>query len=180
MKYIYEIQKIMSSKNLMLVYEGEFTQEITKSVLSMAERNLETKGEEMTIKRKVFNVMVECLQNICKHADSHDNEHEKEAVFMIGKEDNNYIITSGNFISNDNVESLKEKLDHINSLDKEGLKNLYKELIKNNELSDRGGAGLGFVDIARKSGSKLEYDFERINDNISFFSFKTSIPITKE
>jgi hypothetical protein len=176
MKYIYEIQKIMSSKNLMLVYEGEFTQEITKSVLSMTERNLESVGEESSIKRKVFNVMVECLQNICKHADTFEaSKEEKGAVFMIGREDGSYVITSGNFIMNDQIDGLKKKLEHINSLDKEGLKGYYKELIKSSELSDKGGAGLGFVDIARKSGQKLEFDFEKVNEEYSFFSFKTKI-----
>jgi hypothetical protein len=176
MKYIYDIQQLMSSKNLMLVYEGEFTQEITKSVLSMTERNLESVGEESNIKRKVFNVMVECLQNICKHADAAETKvEEKGAVFMIGKEDGNYVITSGNYIMNDQVSKLNEKLMHINSLDKDGLKTYYKELIKSSELSDKGGAGLGFVDIARKSGSKLEFDFEKVNDQYSFFSFKTKI-----
>lgn len=175
MKYIYDIQQLMSSKNLMLVYEGEFTQEITKSVLSMTERNLESVGEESNIKRKVFNVMVECLQNICKHADSETSLEEKGAVFMIGREDGSYVITSGNFIMNEHVDRLNEKLQHINSLDKEGLKSYYKELIKSSELSDKGGAGLGFVDIARKSGTKLEFDFEKVNDQYSFFSFKTKI-----
>lgn len=176
MKYIYEIQKIMSSKNLMLVYEGEFTQEITKSVLSMTERNLESIGEESSIKRKVFNVMVECLQNICKHADTFEStKEEKGAVFMIGREDGAYVITSGNFILNNQIDGLKGKLEHINSLDKEGLKGYYKELIKSSELSDKGGAGLGFVDIARKSGQKLDFDFEKVNEEFSFFSFKTKI-----
>jgi len=176
MKYIYEIQKIMSSKNLMLVYEGEFTQEITKSVLSMTERNLDSVGEESNIKRKVFNVMVECLQNICKHADTFEkSQEEKGAVFMIGREEGNYVITSGNFILNSQIDKLKSKLEHINTLDKEGLKSYYKELIKSSEISDKGGAGLGFVDIARKSGQKLDFDFEKISDEYSFFSFKTKI-----
>ncbi|MCS6832636.1 MAG: DUF6272 family protein, partial [Flammeovirgaceae bacterium] len=70
MKYIYDLHKTMLKKNLILVYEGEFTQEITKSVLSMAERNMDSHYEESGIKRKVFNVMVECLQNICKHAEN--------------------------------------------------------------------------------------------------------------
>lgn len=176
MKYIYDIQKIMSTKKLMLVYEGEFTQEITKSVLSMTERNLESTGEESGIKRKVFNVMVECLQNICKHADAFEvSKEEKGAVFMIGREDGSYAITSGNFIMNDQIEGLKSKLEHINTLDKEGLKVYYKELIKSSELSDKGGAGLGFVDIARKSGQKLDFDFEKVNEEYSFFSFKTKI-----
>lgn len=178
MKYIYELHKTMLKNNLILVYEGEFTQEITKSVLSMAERNMDSIGEESNIKRKVFNVMVECLQNIVKHCEENDTPVNKNhsAIFIIGKHENEYIITSGNPIQEGKIAGLKAKLDQINSLDKEGLKNLYKEIIKNTELSDKGGAGLGFVDMARKSGQKLEYDFEKINEETSFFSLQTTIP----
>lgn len=177
MKYIYELHKTMLAKNLILVYEGEFTQEITKSVLSMAERNMDSMGEESSIKRKVFNVMVECLQNIVKHGEDYNpmNEKKQTAIFMIGKLDDEYVITSGNPVKNDIVKILSEKLDQINGLDKEGLKALYKDIIKGTEISEKGGAGLGFVDMARKSGQKLEYDFTEINDEHSFFSLKTTI-----
>lgn len=177
MKYIYELHKTMLAKNLILVYEGEFTQEITKSVLAMAERNMDSMGEESSIKRKVFNVMVECLQNIVKHGEDFNpmNEKKQTAIFMIGKLDNEYVITSGNPVKKEIVALLKEKLDKINGLDKEGLKALYKDIIKGTEISDKGGAGLGFVDMARKSGQKLEYDFQDINDENSFFSLKTTI-----
>ncbi|MBT28749.1 MAG: hypothetical protein CMO01_03730 [Thalassobius sp.] len=178
MKYIYDLHKTMLTKNLILVYEGEFTQDITKSVLAMAERNMESMGEESGIKRKVFNVMVECLQNICKHAESFDeNTYGKNtAIFMIGKHDSEYFITSGNPILSDKVADMSRKLEDINNLDKDGLKQLYKDIIKNGKLSSKGGAGLGFVDMARKSGKKLIFDFEPINEHLSFFSLKTTIP----
>lgn len=176
MKYVYDLHTVMLQESLILVYEGEFTQEITKSVLAMAERNMDSIGEESSIKRKVFNVMVECLQNICKHADEFEGaESRNAAIFMIGKHDSEYIITSGNPIANDRIESLSDKLALINSLDKEGLKALYKDIITRGDLSDKGGAGLGFVDMARKSGQKLEYAFHPVNDKISFFSLKTTI-----
>lgn len=178
MKYIYDLHKTMLKKNLILVYEGEFTQEITKSVLSMAERNMDSYGEESSIKRKVFNVMVECLQNICKHADNfaEGQEGKNNAIFMIGKHDTEYFITSGNAVMTKNVADLASRLERINSLDKDGLKQLYKDIIKNGSLSEKGGAGLGFVDMARKSGQKLRFDFEPIDDELTFFSLKTTIP----
>lgn len=179
MKYIYDLHQTMLTEQLILVYEGEFTQEITKSVLSMAERNMDSMGEESSIKRKVFNVMVECLQNIVKHADEGGGSSQitkrNAAIFIIGKMDNFYIITSGNLIPNDKIEDLKERLEKINGLDRDGLKTLYKEIIKNSELSEKGGAGLGFVDMARKSGRPLEYDFQKVDDENSFFSLKTTI-----
>ncbi len=179
MKYIYDMHQMMLKNNIILVYEGEFTQEITKSVLAMAERNMESMGEESGIKRKVFNVMVECLQNIVKHSDEYVAEQMpiNTAIFMIGKHKDSYIITSGNPIKNDDIDILKEKLDQINSLDKDGLKSLYKDIIKSGSgLTEKGGAGLGFVDMARKSGQKLEYGFEPLENGHSFFSLKTTIP----
>ncbi|MGD1957885.1 MAG: SiaB family protein kinase [Fulvivirga sp.] len=173
MQYIFDLHKTLLDHNLILVYEGEFTQEITKSILAMAERNMDSSGEESTVKRKVFNVMVECLQNIVKHAG--DVQKKNAAIFIVGKLENEYVIVSGNPIKTAESEKLKDKLEQINSLDKDGLKSLYKEIIKNTEISDKGGAGLGFVDMARKSGNPLAYDFIDTGDGAQFFCLKASI-----
>lgn len=61
-------------------------------------------------------------------------------------------------------------------MDQEGLKELYKLIIKTADISQKGGAGFGLVDIARKSGTKLEYDFEKVNDFYSFYSLLIRIP----
>jgi hypothetical protein len=100
---------------------------------------------------------------------------EYNAVFMIGKNDQEYIIASGNPLKNHEIGKVKSKLDQVNELDKDGLKQLYKEIIKNTSISEKGGAGLGFVDMARKSGRKLEYDFVEIEGETSFFALKTTI-----
>lgn len=178
MNFIYDLHRTMMSQNLILVYQGDFTQESTKSILSMAERNLDSSGEESSIKRKVFNVMVEALQNIVKHSDELiDGEvHSHAAIFLIGKEANRYSIMSGNPVRKTNMEGLKNKLEQINGLDKEGLKDLYKEIIKNTTISEKGGAGLGFVDMARKSGEKLEYSFPELTSDYYFFCLKVNVP----
>jgi hypothetical protein len=183
MKFIYDLHQMMASHKVILIYEGDFTQETTKSILTMAERNLESSGEESGIKKKIFNVMVEALQNIVKHSDeakdgSNNNHHA--AIFLIGHEHSQYSIMSGNPVKNVNLPSLKSALEKINSLDKDGLKELYKEIIKNTTISDKGGAGLGFVDMARKSGEKLEWAFVPMNDEFSFFCLKVNIAKNKE
>lgn len=179
MNYIEELFKEMNHKNLILTYQGEFTQDITKSVLAMAERNLESRGEQSVIKRKVFNVMVECLQNIVKHSYKGHNILDR-AIFIIGEADETYEIATGNFIETTETESLKCKIEEVNNLDKDGLKSLYKEIIKEKDgLSERGGAGLGLVDMARKSGNKIEFQFNKFDDSHSFFSLKTKISRSK-
>ena len=178
MNFIYDLHRTMMSQELILVYQGDFTQETTKSILAMAERNLDSSGEESGIKRKVFNVMVEALQNIVKHSDElvDGTLRSHAAIFLIGKETNRYSIMSGNPIRKSNVDALKSKLDQINSLDKEGLKELYKAIIKNTTISEKGGAGLGFVDMARKSGAKLEFSFPEMSADYCFFCLKVNVP----
>ena len=178
MNFIYDLHRTMMSQKLILVYQGDFTQETTKSILAMAERNIDSSGEDASIKRKVFNVMVESLQNIVKHSDELiDGEtHSHAAIFLIGRESNRYTIMAGNPIRKSNVPALEQKLNHINSLDKDGLKELYKEIIKNTTISEKGGAGLGFVDMARKSGGKIEFEFPEMSPDYCFFCLKVNVP----
>ena len=124
------------------------------------------------------------LQNLYHHMDEMPVEvladgggSKRQAIFMIGKHDKEYFVTSGNAIQNPDVGDMLTKLERINSLDKKGLKDLYRKIIKRDGgLTERGGAGLGFVDMARKSGRKLIFDFEPIDEELTFFSFKATIP----
>jgi hypothetical protein len=44
-----------------------------------------------------------------------------------------------------------------------------------NKISEKGGAGLGLIDIAKKTGSKLSYQFKELNDEVSFFILTSTI-----
>ena len=134
--------------------------------------------ESNSVQKKVFHVMVECLQNISKHADNFGSEDflfAGRGIFMVSKGEEEYNVTTGNVIENSKIDELSRILDQINSLDKEGLKMLYKNQMKEGRLSEKGGAGLGFIDIARKTGRKLEYHFLPIDNESHFFILTSTI-----
>ncbi len=173
----------MRQNHIIFVYQGEVTADLVSSILHMMENKLEGEGEDKKVKKKVFSVMVECLQNVYHHLDSIDLDetedvYDKTALLMIGKEKEYYFVITGNHITNDKVEGLKERLKMVNSLDRKGLKKLYQEILANEEFSDKGTAGLGMIDIARKSGQKLGFAFYPINDKYSFFSLEAKIART--
>jgi hypothetical protein len=162
----------MKEHKIQLVYEGEITHQITKAFTSLTETNMEIDEESQSTQKKVFHVMVECLQNVGKHAECVecvDNRKEGRGTFMVCKNDNEYTITTGNIVNKSHVNDMTEVLDKINSLDKDGLKQLYKQQIKEGRLSSKGGAGLGFIDIAKKTGNKLHYGFLPVSNEYSFF-----------
>lgn len=183
MKMIFSFHKAMLKHGFSLVYEGEITHQITKAFTSLAENNMERLSEDTSVKKKVFHVMVECLQNLTKHSEdvsASDTPYAGNGVFIVGKLDGVYHVITGNPIPKANIADLKAMLDRINSLDKESLKELYKQQIKGGELSEKGGAGLGLIDIARKTGEKLDYHFEELDEERAFFMLKTTVVKTQE
>jgi len=168
---IYSFYKLVNEKNIMLAYSGGFSQELNKTLLTFIERKFKADNVEDGTRRKVFNIMVEVLQNISKNKIEINNEHDdSHAVFMIGVTSEHYILISSNPILNDKISWVSQRIDQINSLDKEGLKALYKDVRLNNSFSEKAGAGIGLIDIARKSENKLEYVFEEIDPDFSIFS----------
>ena len=73
------------------------------------------------------------------------------------------------------VQSLQSKIDKVNSLSKEELAVYYREVLSSNELSEKGGAGLGIIDLARKSGNKIAYEFNAVDGNFTFFTLIVTI-----
>jgi hypothetical protein len=177
----YSYYKNMQVNNIIFVYQGEVTAELVSSILHMMENKLDGDGEDKKIKKKVFNVMVECLQNVYHHLDTlevnvDDNEvNDRTALLMIGKEEKDYYVITGNHVLNDRISSLRSRLEKVNNCDKNELKNLYQSILNDGELSEKGTAGLGMIDIARKSGQKLGYDFHPVSEKYSFFSLEAKI-----
>jgi len=182
LEFVYDFYKSMKAHEITLVYEGEITHQITKAFTSLTESNMAKEEESNTVQKKVFHVMVECLQNISKHADSFGSDDflfAGRGIFMVSKGDVEYHVTTGNVIENAKIEELTRILDSINMLDKEGLKQLYKTQMREGRLSEKGGAGLGFIDIARKTGRRLEYHFLSIDEETSFFILTSTISRTE-
>jgi hypothetical protein len=178
LEFVYDFYKSMKKHEISLVYEGEITHQITKAFTSLTESNMAKEEESNMVQKKVFHVMVECLQNISKHADdygSNDYIFSGRGIFLVAKGVDEYSVTTGNIVDNSKIPILKGLLEQVNSLDKEELTELYKKQIKEGRLSDKGGAGLGFIDIKRKTGRNLDYHFLPINEDTSFFLLTSTI-----
>lgn len=172
----FSLFKEMLKDNLNYVYRGNFSQNITDNILSFTEVNLSKVGESNKIKKRIFTIMVEGLQNITRHQEiSASQSTNEEGIFLMQNIDNHYYITTGNPIFKENIPKLTQQINKINGLDSVALKQYYKEVLNDNIISKKGGAGLGLIEIARKSDNKLIYDFVDLNEHYSYFYLTTTI-----
>lgn len=181
---IYELYHRMESNKVVLSFKGDVTSELMSSILQIIEQRMDSMNEAPKLKKKVYNVLVECLQNLYHHIDEVPSDEgnypsDRSAIFMISLNDKGYTITTGNYLRTSRKDSFKDKLERINSLGADELKKLYKEVLNSDGRSDKGGGGLGMIDIARKTGKKLNYDFAPLNDEYSFFSLNINVEDTK-
>jgi hypothetical protein len=170
---VYSLYKSMDEENVILSFKGVVTADLLTSILQIMESRMESSNESPRVRKKVFNVLVECLQNLYHHAD--DYPDGRTALVMIAKEGNAFTVRTGNYIDNERAEDLKERLKIINTMDKEGLKEYYQNSLESSVVSSKGTAGLGMIDIARKSGNKLDFEFLNIDNERSFFCLNVKI-----
>jgi hypothetical protein len=174
---VYAKFRTMMDNHIILSFKGEITSEIITMVLQIMETRLEAEEAKSSVKKKVFNILVECMQNLYHHSEPEKLGELKtrKAMLEMYISDGYYNIITGNYIKNKEVEKLQTRLDKVNSLSKDELRQFYREILDNNQISSKGGANLGMIDMARKSGEKLDYHFTKIDDNISFFDFRVKI-----
>jgi hypothetical protein len=171
-----QIHSIMNDVNAVLIYSGEFNQDIVKSMLNYTEGKLESSGIDDLVRKKIFNVMVEQLQNITKHQYTDEDKQVVQPCFVLIEHENFYNLVTGNPIHVDTIQMVTDRINQVNSLNADELKDLYKQARLNSRISEVGGAGLGFIDVARKTENNLDFGFYDIESaNYKYFTLKTQI-----
>ncbi len=170
---------LIGDENVLLEHEGAVNKEILLDTLTKIEGILDSLGVSKQKKRKIVNIAIETLQNLQLHSFPFEkNQHEIPPLFLVGDNNENITITIGNLISNEETDLLNDKLKKINSLNDEEIKFLYGVIMKQTvvKFSSKGGAGLGLIDMKKKSGNKLEYSFQPVDNAVSYFSLKICVP----
>lgn len=172
--------QIHSEGEAIFAYRGAISTDFINNTLFLVEAKLDEIIQKGSVRKKVYNVLVESLQNLFHHVDCPpgvlNGKSDSYGLFLLSKTGEGFKIITGNFIRNDRIPLLREKLEKINSLTRDELKDFYKFVLNNQEFSAKGGGGLGLIDIARKTGSKLIYIFEPYDENYHFFDFSVVIP----
>ena len=156
----------MLENHIFMIYQGDISMNTIMPILSMVEKSLATHDVEMTTSKKVFIVLLEFLQNMSKHGLSVDNK--QEGLLLIGERDGQYLIGGSNYIDNEEKKRLEERLSKYVPMDKDGLNEAYKNILRKGDPDNTKGAGLGLIEISRRSSKQCEYNFQEFNDHVIF------------
>ena len=146
----------------------------------LSEFKMAAQDHELPFKtyKKMISIMIEALENITKYSDQVHYNGEKISGFytscQINRNASNIELITKNPVKNEDVDPLRDRIDDVNNHNREELRELYKTTITNGEFTPKGGAGLGFIEIAKTTGNKLEYNFENLSKDYSLYTFRVN------
>lgn len=173
---VIHLERLMAGNKIYMIWSGHLTSGIGEEVLSLTEARLTEEDVDSALRKRVFNVMIEILENVSKYNPGKIAEQKfGMPTVLVRLDKGKYVLTTGNLILNPQVADLKDKLDKINSIGKEELKTLFYESLSKQSIDTDSTGNMGLISMARKSGSKLNYQFEKVNDLYSYFMLTVSI-----
>ena len=96
------------------------------------------------------------------------------SVWILKK--SSYYLLSRNVIDADDKTKIEERLSDIEGLNKDELRKLYREKRKSGRDKHNKGAGIGFIEIARRC-DRVEHEFEMIDETRYYFTVKSIIKL---
>ncbi len=174
---ILELFNIMTHERVIYVFHGEFNYKLVNTLLTDVKKELSAYRAKKRAAKKTYKVLVECLENIHRHTNrpSVEDEHLNEGVFTLLQNETGFSVVVGNVIVAEDVEPIKRRIEEVNKMDQDALKARYREMIRDATISEKGGAGLGLIDMAMKSGSQLIYKFDKHTKDKYFFTLRVDI-----
>lgn len=132
---------------------------------------LESHVDELNIttksKKQINKIVTETLDNVCRHAIQGES---KLSCFSCKIHDNKIFVATRNLIQNNQVGQILMMIEDLNSSDKDELNERYRHQLKNGKLDDGGNAGLGFLEIARRTNDMIRFNFESNEVKDSYFT----------
>lgn len=174
---VYKLFHRLEADKMSLFYRGIVRDEITDKLIWLSDENIrnQTASALERIRKRVSFAISECFQNIIRHGElASPGEQEKASMFMVRNLANAYYIGSVNLMHNKNVNKLREQLEALNELSAEELRSMYIQLLPVAQFSEKGGAGLGLIEMARKSRKKFKFDFLLVSHYLSLFFMQLS------
>lgn len=158
------------NKDLLVQFCGEINETETDRIIEEYEASF--KPDEKPLRKRLLIIAVEMTQNLLRH-----KMQGLPCSFICLRAGNTLEMISLNYIPSRLSDTLAFHIEKVNNEVGGNIRNLFRESLRNSVISDRGGAGLGFIEMRRKSNNPLMCKFHPVDESLSIFELTVTITI---
>jgi hypothetical protein len=170
-----KLAQLCSKFPLLVFYQGNYQETPSHSILNIVEKNISVGMKKPAI-RSLLYLMIEALQNIERYS---AHTHSSDDYSMIYSDEKFFHIYTQNVIENKNIDALKSRLDSVIDKSKEELDEIYAKTLTSDVRTEK-GAGLGLIDLARKTRNRFFYEFKQKDEQYSTYILCFAVPFDRE
>lgn len=166
------------AQRILMSFTGVVTQEIMVEYGKIIKEQAQLSQNERLV---IFNIFVELTQNILRYSAEKaplDGKEVGVGIVLVSETDSQFYISSGNLVTAEQAVNLEGLFAELVGLDREGLRQLFKQRRRQEPPPGSKGAGLGLIEVARRACDPLSYALQPMPNGEAFFSI--CVPISKE
>ncbi|MCK5535611.1 MAG: SiaB family protein kinase [Bacteroidales bacterium] len=180
---MYSLYETFTDEKVSIAYFGVFNDGITSMLIELSEVYISKTDHLAKLSKKTSFLIAESFQNLIRHGIIEKNLIEEiqynRDFYQISILDDSVLITSANVLDNKNVPKINEMIDQVNMLSAEELKYLRNQILEHGSLSTKGGAGLGLIEMVRKSKLPLQKLVIPLTQGYSLLLLGIMLPLKK-
>ena len=175
---LFGLRELFNRSRILLCFNGPISRSLIEEIGNALKNYLQADSALPSAAMDVFSAYVEMTQNIRHYALSRGyDELDSSATIVVARDgEGRYVVQAGNLVEVRDGEALLKRLDELAQMDKAQLKAAYKtQLRQPRDENATSGAGLGLIDVARKSAQPLAASLVSCSQTRSFFTLRAVI-----
>lgn len=172
------LRDFFSTERILICFNGPISRTLISEIGVALKEHIQSTRQCMSSAMDVFSAYIEMSQNIRHYTAAQGyNEPEATATVVIAESgDGRYVVSAGNIVERADGLALVERVNNLAALDKDALKSLYKQQLRvPRDAHVATGAGLGLIDVARKSSAPLTCSLDLLEAGKAFFTLRATI-----
>lgn len=169
-----ELQRFCCDQEILICLNGPNSQSLIEEIGKALRQHIAAQTETSKA-MDVFSTYIEMSQNIRNYGLSrnYDAVTASATVIIASHPQGRYSVSAANLVEKADGERLLERIQTLAKLDKQELKHLYKLQLR--EALNFGGAGLGLIEMARRSSEPMESSLEDRSEGRCFFALRVIV-----
>ena len=152
-----DFHKLLEQRRTFFCYSGLLSEDVLSTFSGIVREQMSEMEDDTEITKRVFGIFVEQAQNVIRYSKDRIAEGGTGTV-AISRAEDGFLIEAINPMDDENAEGLQKNLDELKAMDSKELRKAYKQRLREGPPEGSKGAGLGFIEMARKA-DRFEFDF---------------------
>ena len=174
---LHRIHNDMLGDGISFCFTGFMSEDMLLGIGNTLRKKFEIDDLDKTTSMSMFSVFVEMVQNVIRYSAENQSDNNDPAIIdlrygilSIGEKDGRNFVACGNLVKTEDMKRLETKLSGLKEMDSKQLRKLFKDSLKEDAPEGSKGAGVGFIEIARRAKHGFDFDFEHAGEDREFFT----------